>query len=452
MTVFLRTNEKTMKIKAPTTLLLIVALASGCAHEHLRYRTVGQANTLNDIFERQVLDNLAKFVAEPASVPSFAFPDEGNTNVTDSFTITGTPFDAFRAAAGVNETRGGTETWGLEPITNPDKLYLMRCAYQRAIGCSAEDPCVDCCERRKTFEGRADRRITVVTVTEDGEVRAVIDPSTGKPYIDPETGNPATLSETTYGTDAETGQQVVDKTKVTPAIDPTTGLFKLHINVPTLDCEECAINCGWLCTGGRNDIPPNRKRVRAFGYANGTYVWVKEGGYDAFAKLVLNILDIAVSDPATTTAGAQKEVTYYIDADGGTVPRSQAVGEVKATINLGAPNTSVLSEDLTQENMEELIALANNAGETRTTVAVPSVSEGSMMKIFGAEAANFTDEKREQIMGSIKEDEKRRRIQILRNKLSPLPTPTTSRRRESGAQGGPSALDQQRQLQAIGAL
>ncbi|MFM2001710.1 MAG: hypothetical protein RI963_1136 [Planctomycetota bacterium] len=57
--------------------LIAVGLFSGCTHRQLRWNTTHQAQTLTDIYEQQVLDNLAMFVRNPNSTPFFAFPNAG---------------------------------------------------------------------------------------------------------------------------------------------------------------------------------------------------------------------------------------------------------------------------------------------------------------------------------------------------------------------------------------
>lgn len=65
----------------------ILTLAAGCAHRQLRWNTVRQSATLTEIYEQQVLDNLAMFVRDPGSLPFFAFPVGGGSDVTDEGSI-----------------------------------------------------------------------------------------------------------------------------------------------------------------------------------------------------------------------------------------------------------------------------------------------------------------------------------------------------------------------------
>ncbi|MEM8864785.1 MAG: hypothetical protein AAGF31_04490, partial [Planctomycetota bacterium] len=54
-------------------LLATTVATTGCTTARaLRHNTVSQANTVADIHQQQVLDNLAKFVHDPYAIPSFA--------------------------------------------------------------------------------------------------------------------------------------------------------------------------------------------------------------------------------------------------------------------------------------------------------------------------------------------------------------------------------------------
>ena len=56
-------------------LAVAAALAgTGCTHVQLRKNTVNQADTLSEIYQQQVLDNLAMFVYDYYSLPHFAIP------------------------------------------------------------------------------------------------------------------------------------------------------------------------------------------------------------------------------------------------------------------------------------------------------------------------------------------------------------------------------------------
>ena len=126
---------------------------SGCAHHQLRFQTVKQANTLSDLYEQQVLDNLAMFATNPHAIPFFAFPNEGGTNVSGGSGIAGKePLNPFFANIAFSTGRNFEEAWVLTPVRDASKLRLMQQAYQSALGI-AHDPCHDFCADLNSFRG-----------------------------------------------------------------------------------------------------------------------------------------------------------------------------------------------------------------------------------------------------------------------------------------------------------
>jgi len=58
----------------------------GChTHGSLRRETAAVTITLTDIYYNQVLDNIARFMHNPASMPSFAIVNAGTVNVSDTW-------------------------------------------------------------------------------------------------------------------------------------------------------------------------------------------------------------------------------------------------------------------------------------------------------------------------------------------------------------------------------
>ena len=134
-------------------LLAAFSLFMGCTHTQLRYNVVRQGNTLNDIFEKQVLDNLAHFSVKRDAVPSFVIPESGATNVSDEGGISGTATNSFISkfyALGLKRTN--YDQWNLTPVYDAKRLALMRCAYQQAVGAITSD-CSDCGELDRKFRG-----------------------------------------------------------------------------------------------------------------------------------------------------------------------------------------------------------------------------------------------------------------------------------------------------------
>src|SRR5262245_57178439 len=107
---------------------------SGCTHVQLRRNAVHQATTVSDIHLQQVMDNLAMFVYEPNSLPFFSFPSGAVASVTDTGNLN---FGVAWIRSGFNSANFGgaanrqaQENFTMVPINDPQKLALMRCAYQ----------------------------------------------------------------------------------------------------------------------------------------------------------------------------------------------------------------------------------------------------------------------------------------------------------------------------------
>jgi hypothetical protein len=133
----------------------ILMFAPGCTAIQLQRSYNTQAKTLSLLYEQQVLDNLAMFSTNASATPFFAVPSDGINQVTDSAGA-GLSDEAFtgRFLAHLSGSAGRTknQSWGLKPVTDPDRLRLMQCAYQRALG-TPQSQCPECCELEKDWEG-----------------------------------------------------------------------------------------------------------------------------------------------------------------------------------------------------------------------------------------------------------------------------------------------------------
>ncbi|HQU46575.1 MAG TPA: hypothetical protein PK867_27460, partial [Pirellulales bacterium] len=130
--------------------------------------------TVGDIHQQQVLDNLAMFVYNPNSLPTFSYPNQSSSNVTDTGTLQGSggfgrssgPFLFNMLGSMLTGQRQAAEAFTLNPVNDPRKLELMRCAYQKAlvgcIGMPMSEACPDCQTIQKKF----------YTGDPDGEINA----------------------------------------------------------------------------------------------------------------------------------------------------------------------------------------------------------------------------------------------------------------------------------------
>lgn len=152
-----------MDIVLRLILLLAVSLAcTGCTHTQLRSGHVNQAKTLTGIYEKQILDNLAMFVANNEALPFFAVPKVGSVDVTDAGALSASPLNgpAHTVLSLTSLSRNNKQGWTIDPVSDPTRLILMRCAYRRAIGmANPSDICVDCCEKQMMWKGTSDASV-----------------------------------------------------------------------------------------------------------------------------------------------------------------------------------------------------------------------------------------------------------------------------------------------------
>jgi hypothetical protein len=141
-----------------TLVFLICILASvslGCTSVQLQRNSNRQLKSLADLHDQQVLDNLARFVVNPSSTPFFAVPAAGVNQLTDGGGINGSDgvlTGKFWSHISLGTSRSINQSWDLRPVTEPNRLLLMKCAYQRAIGVTP-DGCLDCCKFERAWHG-----------------------------------------------------------------------------------------------------------------------------------------------------------------------------------------------------------------------------------------------------------------------------------------------------------
>lgn len=264
-----------------TRIVLVVlglVFSSGCTACQLRRNTVNQARTITDIHQQQVLNNLAMFVYNPNSMPCFAYPTQGTSqiiNITSGGYTQGFAYAGMGPRAGqfllnslgitLNGSHEANEAFTMVPINDPRKLELMRCAYQRAVStCCRGAPsssCPDCEARFKVFY--------------TGDVHG-------------------TIADSTQGT-------------VT---------------------SECLNSACWFHVGCKKCVPKHCDCIYVGQYC-GVYVWVLREGRDELAKLTLAILDYAMHDPPVRLT---KQVTFTIDEFGLPTDDKNSVGKITATV------------------------------------------------------------------------------------------------------------------------
>lgn len=163
--------------------LLLAVCSTGCTYHQLRKNTANQALTISELHQQQVLDNVALFVNNKDALPFFALPTQGTSEINDKGAITPLltwsrittaplvgDFLFNTAQTTMTAERAAKQNWTLNPINDPRKLELMRCAYQRAIGscCGGMESgsCPNCSERFNLYyTGRKDKVPATTNVT-----------------------------------------------------------------------------------------------------------------------------------------------------------------------------------------------------------------------------------------------------------------------------------------------
>jgi hypothetical protein len=150
----------------------VAATLVGCqTHTALRDHTLKTSGTLAELNCQQVVDNLARFAAQPASLPSVAVLHSGNVTLADQHaaaaagtyapTITLADqlggFPIFSLFLSPNVSRNLTEQWDLKPVTDTGRIRRIRAAFQIVLGAgaTADDHCEDCAQtvRELTADG-----------------------------------------------------------------------------------------------------------------------------------------------------------------------------------------------------------------------------------------------------------------------------------------------------------
>lgn len=165
MSAFIHRNS-TATIAACTLWALTTFSCGGCAtHRALTQHTIAANLTTADIYYQQVLNNVARFVVNPATMPSFSVVAAGTVNIEDAHEGGINPnysptLSAAQQGGGAlpilsilfnfNARRAVTENWSTAPITDSDNIRRLRCAFQYLVGTETSE-CDRCRARLEGF-------------------------------------------------------------------------------------------------------------------------------------------------------------------------------------------------------------------------------------------------------------------------------------------------------------
>jgi hypothetical protein len=467
-----------------------IASLSGCTHLQLQANTTRQAKTVSTIYEEQVLDNLAMFVCDPYATPYFSVPGQGTNAVNDSGGFTaGAGFAArFWKNFALTGTRAYQQNWVLNPVVAPNRLLLMQCAYQRAVGLSF-DECSKCCDAERDWAGtKGTQRIKVIDPS-TGEL--ILDPKTNQPYVDKATGmqfvdcpvaykklpsvsKPCStlVPEPAGGTLSNDEGFVYQPTIMNDPrsnkpydFDPAHG----EIIIPKQDCDDpCGITCGWVQHSNCwKDVPSCC--CQRYGYHCGTYVWVDPSHSREFSKLVLKIVDYASGNQAAADTPATKQVQFYFNADGSfgdvkhharsitaTVSGNKSIEQIERDLNITVTSEEMADDQLDLKSFKAVNE--NNRGQIESYMLnmkekYPSFGIADESKLR-ALSADELDKHRRDLESKLEKEAnnlKRRRIEAIRRSSVSDETP----RRDFGqptqfnSSFGGSLLDMQQRLNAV---
>ncbi|MGO9466979.1 MAG: hypothetical protein ACLQVF_22790 [Isosphaeraceae bacterium] len=121
----------------PLVMIGLLAVASGCMNQQLRFATARTTSTLPDLHYQQVMDNLALIAANPGFLPYLAVAGQGSIQVTNggnaAFPASLAPGLSAWWLPSLGASRNVTGTWNLGTITSPEKIREMQWAYQNAV-------------------------------------------------------------------------------------------------------------------------------------------------------------------------------------------------------------------------------------------------------------------------------------------------------------------------------
>jgi hypothetical protein len=127
-------------------LLTLIAMPSqGCISLQLQKLTNNHAKTFADVYEKQVLDNLAVFVVNPNATPFFSVPGQSQNSAGSKGNLNFGGDDNILKTIGLSGEGSHLLSSTMNPVTDANRLRLMQCAYQRAVG-AAEQACQECSE------------------------------------------------------------------------------------------------------------------------------------------------------------------------------------------------------------------------------------------------------------------------------------------------------------------
>jgi hypothetical protein len=252
---------------------IALILIAGCQTTQLNRSTGIQARSVNDIYYDQILSNIAMLHDCPTTLPYFSLPQAGQNTVQCSLTLTYNPtWDLITSATSFagkylldkqSATLSGADTdievWTTAPTIVPDRLLLMKYAYEVAAG-------------------NSEHYGYLINVL-DYYYRLAKRP---KDVIAKERARIEEQHKSGGLTDEEYWDQIA-RVEFEERIR-ATALGQFTFPYSTL------LHSGWYKTGRRHDVPKNACYVAHYGK---TYAWVIPGCEAEIANFTIVVLNLA---------------------------------------------------------------------------------------------------------------------------------------------------------------
>ena len=128
----------TMRMRLRHMVAIMALVAPGCAADQMRFTAIRVAARVPEVYQAQIMDNLARTAANPGSMPYLSRLFNGTASSTDTATLvsslTGQPHAFTSVNYGLSSLSHGVQAnIGIDPIDNPDKLAAMQVAYRKVV-------------------------------------------------------------------------------------------------------------------------------------------------------------------------------------------------------------------------------------------------------------------------------------------------------------------------------
>ena len=119
-------------------LAILALIVPGCVADQMRFTAIRVAAQVPDVYQAQIMENLARTAANPGSMPYLSRLFNGTASTTDTTSLvaslTGQPHAFTSVNYGLSSfARGIQANIGIDPIDNPDKLAAMQIAYRKVV-------------------------------------------------------------------------------------------------------------------------------------------------------------------------------------------------------------------------------------------------------------------------------------------------------------------------------